>query len=51
MSGPPGELMTREKNNIFSRMTSELTHVWAFDKTIFRIGIQTQRRHLNVGDT
>ena len=25
-------------------MTSELTHLWACDKTIYRIGIPTQRK-------
>ena len=26
-------------------MTSEITHLWACDKTIFRIGIPTQRKY------
>ena len=43
MSGPPGDLMNREKN-IFKRMTSELTHIWACDKTFFITGIPTQRK-------
>ena len=28
-------------------MTSELTHLWACDKTIFKIGIPTQRKLTN----
>ena len=28
-------------------MTSELTHLWACDETIFRIGIPTQRESTN----
>ena len=28
-------------------MTSELTHLWACDKTIFRIEIPTQRKYTN----
>ena len=32
------------KNN---RMTSDVTHLWACDKTIFRIGIPTQRKYTN----
>ena len=28
-------------------MTSELSHLWACDKTIFRIGISTQRKLTN----
>ena len=34
----------KRKNN---RMTSDVTHLWAYDKTIFRIGIPTQRKYTN----
>ena len=31
----------------FQRMTTEVTHLWTCDKTIFRIGIPTQRKYTN----
>ena len=33
--------MTREKKNISRELPSEVTHLWACDRTIFRIGIPT----------
>ena len=44
MPGLPGEVMTREKKYFFLKMTSDVTHILACDKTIFRIGIPTQRK-------
>ena len=38
MQEPPGELITNE-NIDMCRMTSEITHLWACDKVIFRTGI------------
>ena len=39
--------MTREKNYFFLRITSDVTHILACNKTIFRIGIPTQRKQTN----
>ena len=44
MRGLPGELMTREKLTSRER-PSQVTHLWACDRTIFRIKIQTQRKY------
>ena len=38
MQEPPGKLVTKE-NIGMCRMTSEITHLWASDKAIFRTGI------------
>ena len=34
----------QEKKLYFKRTISEITHLWACDKTIFRTGIPTQRK-------
>ena len=38
MQEPPGKLVTKENINM-CRMTSEITHLWACDKVIFRTEI------------
>ena len=35
MQEPPGKLVTKRNINL-CRMTSEITHLWACDKVIFR---------------
>ena len=36
-----------QEKNIFWRMTSDATYLWVCDKTIFRIGMSTQRKLTN----